>query len=93
MALGYAPAVHRRAAKAAKREFHVHAKKARSAASRGSCALATTELMHAAAWHGVAVAERLDSGPKKGRSWGPTTKVLTAARKAVTKACACKRRK
>ena len=92
--LGLAPSVHRRAAKAARTMFSKHAALAKDAAKRGACATAVKELTNAAAWHGVAVAEFLDSGPKKGAAnVGPTKKTLVSTRKAVNKACACKRRK
>ncbi|MGL4255629.1 MAG: hypothetical protein ACRCSL_04790 [Microbacterium sp.] len=92
--LGYAPSVHRKAAKAARKMFSKHAALAKGAAKRGACATAIKELSHASAWHGVAVAEFLDSGPKKGAAnVGPTKKVLIATRKAVSKGCTCKRRK
>jgi hypothetical protein len=94
MALGYAPAVHRKAAKAARTQFFKHAKLAVAAAKRGACQKAVTELTHVSAWHGVAVAEYLDSGPKKGAAnVGPTKKHLVSVRKAVIKGCSCKRRK
>jgi len=94
MALGYTAKVHRTAAKAARKMFSKHAKLAKSAAKRGACATAVKELTNAAAWHGIAVAEFLDSGPKKGAAnVGPTKKTLVSTRNAVNKGCACKRRK
>jgi hypothetical protein len=90
MALGYAAPVHRRAARAAQKRFFQHTRAANAAAQRGACSTAVKELAHAASWHGVAVAERLDSGPKKG--FGPTMKPFIALQKAVTRGCSCKRR-
>jgi hypothetical protein len=92
--LGLAPKAHRKAAKAARTMFFKHAALAKEAAKRGACATAVKELTFASAWHGVAVAEFLDSGPKKGAAnVGPTKKTLIATRKAVSAGCACKRRK
>lgn len=93
MSLGYTAAVHRRAAKAARKQFFAQVRVANTAAQRGACKKAVTALAEAAAWHGVAAAEWLDSGPKKGRlNFGPTSKPIAAAKKNVLKRCSCTRK-
>ena len=90
MTLGYSATRHRAAAKSGRKTFFKNAKVAQAAAKRGACATAIKALTEAAAWHGVAVAERQGTGAK---GQGPTKAYMVKTAKAVTKGCACKRRK